>query len=71
MQFFKNPRKLMARVSAAVLGGCLLLTPSTALVAEEEEAFSLNSLLGDDRPFDIGGWTTASISISSGYGPNA
>lgn len=57
MQFFKNPSRFLARVSAAVLGGSLLLMPSTALLAEEDEGFRLNSLLGDDRPFDIGGWT--------------
>jgi hypothetical protein len=84
MQFFKNPSILLAKVSAAVVGGCLLLGATAAAVAqdpgqipptappvadtppgaiyqpafvEEDEAFSLNSLMGDDRPFDIGGWT--------------
>ena len=58
MQFFKNPCKILARVSAAVLGGTLLLMPSTTVFAEEEEeGFTLNSLMGEDRMFDIGGWT--------------
>ncbi len=58
MRFFKKPCKLMARVSAAVLGGYLLLTPMAVAVAEEEDdSFTLNSLMGDERPFDIGGWT--------------
>ena len=56
MQFFKKPCQLLAKVSAAVLGGWLLFTPTTAAVADDD-AFSLNDLMGEDRPFDIGGWT--------------
>jgi hypothetical protein len=60
MQFFKKPGIILAKVSAAVVGGYLLLSPSL-LQAQDFEAdrFSISDAFGteDDRPFDIGGWT--------------
>jgi hypothetical protein len=65
MEFFRKPRTILARVSAAMLGGAMLLAvPSPASAQDGEEAttepMSLNSLLFSDTetaPFTVGGWT--------------
>lgn len=54
MQFFKNPRKVAARVAAALLGGLLLASPN---LASADDMLSIDSVLGDDAPFSVGGWT--------------
>ncbi len=62
MTFFNKPGQLFAKFGAAVLGGCMMLAPSNQAMAQEEcapsdDTFSLNSLCGEDRLFDMGGWT--------------
>lgn len=56
MRFFKKPCPLLAKAGAAVLGGWLLLASATNAVAQDD-TFSLNNMMGEDRLFDIGGWT--------------
>ncbi len=56
MEFFKKPRKLASRVCGALLGGAMLLSLPAA--ASADEPFSLSeTILGEDAPFQIGGWT--------------
>lgn len=61
MQFFKKPTKLLAVVSAAILGGVAAFAPTNVNAQDiADEKFSVSdALLGDadSRPFDIGGWT--------------
>lgn len=65
MEFFKKPGKLASRVCGALLGGAMLVSLPSIASAQEGEAFDTvdqpfelsTSLLGEDSPFQIGGWT--------------